>query len=67
MKPNAFLAVGVIWLMVGIVLFMTGFGIGARGANAAAVASRLFHLTVPVLFLGWIVPVALGLWLKLKR
>jgi hypothetical protein len=66
MKSYVLLATGAMWLIVAIVLSITGFGIHLRGMNTALMA-RWFRLMIPALFLGWIAPVAFGLWLLWRK
>jgi predicted naringenin-chalcone synthase len=57
MKSYVFLAIEAMWLIVAIVLSITGLGIHLRGMNTALMA-RLFRLMIPVLFLGCVWTVA---------
>jgi hypothetical protein len=64
MKGYCFLVIGAWWGAVATVLSRTMFGIHFhRGAVNPATAAMIFRLGLPVLFYGWIVPTALGVWL----
>jgi len=58
-----FLVIGALWVTVAIVLRRTGFGIHFHGTVNPATVTMIFRLVFPVLFYGWIVPTAIGVWL----
>jgi hypothetical protein len=75
-KPYVFLALGVVWLIVALVLYKTSFGFGLfgfkwQGGHPPAIAVSLFHILLRVMphviFLGWIAPVLFGLWLLWRK
>ena len=74
MKPYVFLALGVVWLIVAIVLYKTSFafaGFKWQGGHAPAIAVSLFRVLVRVMphviFLGWVAPILFGSWLLWKK
>jgi hypothetical protein len=64
MKAYIFLVLGVVWIAVAIVLRWNIFVITwPKGTVNPDTVSIIFRLALPVIFFGWIVPTALGLWL----
>lgn len=68
MKAYVCLAIGALWLAVAIFLSRTGFGIFVRnGVLSPATLAIVFRIELPIIFFGWAVPAALGLYLLLKK
>jgi hypothetical protein len=64
MKAYIFLVLGVVWIAVAIGLRWNSFVITwPKGTVNPATVAIIFRLALPVIFFGWIVPTALGLWL----
>ena len=71
MKPYFCFAIGALWIIVAVPFSLGrfSFGIswpGAGTANPVTVA-KIFGLTFYLIVFGWIVPIAVGLWLLWAR
>lgn len=68
MKAYLFLATGVLWIIIAAILGRASFGFTfPKGAIDPATAAMIFRLAVPILFFGWTVPTALGLWFLVAK
>ena len=64
MKAYLFLASGVLWLTLSVLLRRTSYVfLWPKGALDPATVARVFCVISPILFFGWIAPTTLGLWL----
>ena len=63
-RAYLFVAFGVLWLTLSVLLRRTMWSVfWQEGAPDPATVARVFAVMEPILFYGWIVPTALGLWL----
>jgi hypothetical protein len=68
MKAYLFLAIGVLWIAIAVILNRTGWSFFWRkGAISPATAAMILRLAPPIFSFGWIVPTALGLWLLVAK
>jgi hypothetical protein len=64
MKAYLFFIIAVLWIAIAVILSRTGFSFfWPKGTLNSATVAMIFRLEIPVIFFGWIVPIALGLWL----
>jgi hypothetical protein len=63
-KAYLFLAFGVLWLTLSVLLRRTLYSFfWPKGALDPDTVARVFRVMSPIVFFGWIAPTALGLWL----
>jgi hypothetical protein len=64
MKAYIVLALGVAWIGVAIGLRWNSFVITwPKGSLNPATVATIFRFVEPVIFLGWLAPTVLGIWL----
>jgi hypothetical protein len=66
MKPYFCFAIGALWIIVAVLFSFGRFSFGIRwpkGTINPATVAKILSLTPYLIVFGWIVPIALGLWL----
>lgn len=66
MKPHFCFAIGALWIIAAVLFSLGKFSFGIfwpKGTVNPAAVAKIFSLTPYLIVFGWIVPIALGLWL----